>query len=83
MPQLQVEPQRRQQAIDLAVRAVEALQLRAASVDVVWSGGVPRVLEVNTGIMVESLARSGPEGAAAAQATYRAILDARFGYRTP
>jgi glutathione synthase/RimK-type ligase-like ATP-grasp enzyme len=60
----------------LAVQAVTALNLRAASVDVVWAAGPPTVLEVNSGIMTENLARSGPLGLSLAVNTYRALIHA-------
>lgn len=78
-PVFDVPAPRRDATVALAQRACAALLLRAASVDIVWSDNTPCVLEVNSGIMVENLARSGPVGQQLAQNTYRALVRGGFG----
>lgn len=73
-PNFDIQCHMREAAVALACKAVEALGLRAASVDIVWSNGDPRVMEVNSGIMVESLSRSGDVGRGLAMDTYRALI---------
>ena len=65
--------------LDLARRAMTALGLRFASVDVAevapgLDGGW-RVLEINAGVMMESFARQLPDGYARVRAVYAAALD--------
>lgn len=61
---------------DLAVarKAMAALSLEFASVDLIDVGGVTLVLEVNSGVMLEMLARTMPDGVALAELIYRAAL---------
>ena len=78
-PDFSLEKAVRDGALDLGRRAMEALRLRAASVDVVWSeDGLPCVLEINSGLMVEGLARSGAEGRGMAKETYLAVIRAKL-----
>lgn len=77
-PVFEVEHERRQEGIALALAAVSALNLRAASIDVFWSNNQPGILEVNSGIMVENLARSGDTGRKMALETYRALISAAW-----
>ena len=66
-----------QQVCELAVQAAAVMDVALASVDVVQSGGKLRVLEINAGIMMESLVRSAPEGRNIARRFYdRIICDA-------
>jgi glutathione synthase/RimK-type ligase-like ATP-grasp enzyme len=59
---------------DIAVRAARALGVSLASVDIVESDEGVRVLEINCGIMMESLARSGEQGRALARDLYDRIV---------
>jgi glutathione synthase/RimK-type ligase-like ATP-grasp enzyme len=61
--------------IGLAVAAAEAVGIRFASVDVVHADGHWQVLEINSGVMMESLARFYPEQVHAA---INAALDKLF-----
>jgi len=74
IPEFDLEQLLKERAHVIALRTVQALQLRAASVDIVVTGGKMRVLEVNNGIMVENLAASGPKGNALARATYLRLI---------
>lgn len=58
----------------LAVRAAEVLHVTVASVDVVVTPSGAKVLELNSGIMMESLARELPEGLRLAREFYDRLL---------
>jgi glutathione synthase/RimK-type ligase-like ATP-grasp enzyme len=58
----------------IAEQSLSALGLRCGSVDVLSTPDSLQVLEVNNGIMVENLARSGVHGASLAKATYCALI---------
>ena len=60
----------------LAIDAANAIGITFASVDLVHVDGVWRVLEINSGVMMEMLAKLHPE---LVQATYDAALDRVFG----
>lgn len=63
----------------LALRATGALHVALASVDIVLTPAGPKVLEVNSGIMMESLARNHPDGRAIAGRYYDRIVCAALG----
>ncbi|MET4216886.1 glutathione synthase/RimK-type ligase-like ATP-grasp enzyme [Bradyrhizobium sp. LB7.2] len=60
----------------LAIDAANAIGIRFASIDVVRVDGAWVVLEINSGVMMEALAKLHPE---LVQATYDAALDRVFG----
>ncbi|EIG59799.1 RimK family alpha-L-glutamate ligase [Bradyrhizobium sp. WSM1253] len=60
----------------LAIHAANAIGISFASVDLVHVDGVWRVLEINSGVMMEALAKLHPE---LVQTTYDAALDRVFG----
>jgi glutathione synthase/RimK-type ligase-like ATP-grasp enzyme len=63
--------------VGLARAAAAAMNLRFGSVDVVRDeAGKLRILEVNSGVMMEFLARALPEGEALARRVYGAALRA-------
>lgn len=66
----------------LAIDAANAIGITFASIDVVRVDGAWKVLEINSGVMMEALAKLHPE---LVQATYDAALDRVFGesYRAP
>jgi glutathione synthase/RimK-type ligase-like ATP-grasp enzyme len=59
---------------ELAMSATRALSVELASVDIVDSTAGPKVLEINCGIMMESLARSSEQGGALARRLYDRIV---------
>ena len=59
---------------ELALRAMDALRLRFATVDVVDVDGELSVLEVNSGVTLEHFSRSGAEQEEAAREIYRRAL---------
>ena len=61
--------------IEIAVRAAKSIGLRFGSVDVVRVQGAWKILEINSGVMMEALSRSHPE---LVQAAYSAALDKVF-----
>jgi glutathione synthase/RimK-type ligase-like ATP-grasp enzyme len=61
---------------NLAVDAANAIGIAFASIDLVQVDGVWRVLEINSGVMMETLAKLHPE---LVQTTYDAALDRVFG----
>ena len=65
----------RQACVQLAIRAAQAIGIRFASVDVVRVDGDWRVLEINSGVMMEALSKRHPE---LVYATYSAALDKVF-----
>lgn len=77
-PEFNISSSLRLEAIKLARAALRALDLRAASVDVIVVGGYPLVLEVNSGIMVENLSRAGDVGWRLARETYLRLVELAF-----
>jgi glutathione synthase/RimK-type ligase-like ATP-grasp enzyme len=61
--------------VQLAVRAARAIGIRFASIDVVQADGDWKVLEINSGVMMEALSRRHPE---LVYATYSAALNKVF-----
>lgn len=62
--------------VKLATDAARAIGITFAAIDVVRVDGTWRVLEINSGVMMEALAKLHPE---LVQATYDAALDRVFG----
>ena len=65
----------RHACVELAVNAANAIGIRFASIDVVRAGERWRVLEINSGVMMEALSKRHPE---LVYATYSAALDKVF-----
>jgi len=65
----------RETCVALAIRAARAIGIRFASIDVVRADGDWRILEINSGVMMEALGRLHPE---LVHATYHAALDKIF-----
>lgn len=75
-PMLMEDGEVRTACVQLAIAATNAIGIRFASIDVVRADGDWRVLEINSGVMMEALAKLHPE---LVQATYDAALDRVFG----
>lgn len=71
---LDVESPRFHEVSALALRAAAALGIELASVDVVDAAGTLKILEINSGIMMESLVRTLPDGRALARRFYDRIV---------
>jgi glutathione synthase/RimK-type ligase-like ATP-grasp enzyme len=71
---LDARTERATQIAELAIRAMEVLGIALASVDVVEASGKFKVLEINSGIMMESFVRSLPEGRDIARRFYEKII---------
>ncbi len=79
MPVLELPDEVRDTLARLARRAVEVLGLRVAAVDIVQTQeGEWKVLEVNSGIMMEYFVRRHPNGEAIARQVYATLLDLMF-----
>lgn len=63
---------------ELSLKAVEALGLRLASVDVVSVNGELMVLEINTGIMMEKFSQYSEKHTEIAQDFFKKILETSF-----
>lgn len=59
---------------DLALRAAGVIDVAVASIDIVLTAEGAKVLEINSGIMMESLARNAPEGRRIARCFYDRII---------
>ena len=77
-PVLLEDGEDRAACVTLAIDAASAIGIRFASIDVVRVGGAWKVLEINSGVMMEALAKLHPE---LVQATYDAALDRVFAVR--
>jgi len=66
----------REACVAIARRAATAIGIRFASVDVVRVGGAYKILEINSGVMMEALGKLHPE---LVDAAYGAALDKVFG----
>jgi glutathione synthase/RimK-type ligase-like ATP-grasp enzyme len=75
-PELLESSDVRDACVELAVAAAQAIGIRFASIDIVRADGRWQVLEINSGVMMETLAKSYPERVHAA---YSAALDRLFG----
>ncbi len=75
-PRLLEQGEDRDICVALAQRAAEAIGIRFASIDVVQVDGSWQILEVNSGVMMETLGKLHPE---LVQASYAAALDKVFG----
>jgi glutathione synthase/RimK-type ligase-like ATP-grasp enzyme len=66
----------REACVAIAVKAAKAIGIRFASVDVIRVGGVLKILEINSGVMMEALGKFYPD---LVEAAYSAALDKVFG----
>jgi glutathione synthase/RimK-type ligase-like ATP-grasp enzyme len=65
----------REACIEIAVQAADAIGIRFGSIDVVEVGGALKILEINSGVMMEALGKEHPE---LVDAAYSAALDKVF-----
>jgi len=65
----------REACVAIAVRAAKAIGIRFASLDVIRIGGACKILEINSGVMMEALGKLHPE---LVDAAYSAALDKVF-----
>jgi glutathione synthase/RimK-type ligase-like ATP-grasp enzyme len=66
----------RDRCVEIAIRAATAIGLRFGSIDVVEVGSSFRILEINSGVVMEALGKAHPE---LVYAAYAAALDKVFG----
>jgi glutathione synthase/RimK-type ligase-like ATP-grasp enzyme len=74
-PELLEHGKVREACVEIAVQAASAIGIRFGSIDVVQVGGALKILEINSGVMMEALSRQHPE---LVYAAYRAALDKVF-----
>jgi glutathione synthase/RimK-type ligase-like ATP-grasp enzyme len=74
-PVLLEQGETREACVAIAVSAAKAIGIRFASVDVVSVGGALKILEINSGVMMEALGKLHPE---LVDAAYSAALDKVF-----
>ncbi|MCW5875936.1 MAG: hypothetical protein KIS85_03550 [Anaerolineales bacterium] len=67
-----------EQLIEMARQAQRAINIRFASVDIMESDGQLRVLEINSGVMMEHFVRSQPENREKAKAIYTRAIQRMF-----
>jgi len=63
---------------NLAIQASLSLNIRFASVDIILVEGSYRVLEINSGVMMEHFASSSPENYTKAKGIYKDAIDVMF-----
>jgi glutathione synthase/RimK-type ligase-like ATP-grasp enzyme len=66
----------REASVAIAIKAAKAIGIRFASVDVIRVGGALKILEINSGVMMEALGKFYPD---LVDAAYSAALDRVFG----
>jgi glutathione synthase/RimK-type ligase-like ATP-grasp enzyme len=75
-PELLEQGKIREACVEIAVRAAKAIGIRFGSIDVVEVDGALKILEINSGVMMEALSRQHPD---LVYAAYSAALDKVFG----
>lgn len=63
---------------ELAIKAADALNIRFASVDIISTEGGYKVLEINSGVMMEHFASSSHENYNKAKEIYKEAIDVMF-----
>jgi glutathione synthase/RimK-type ligase-like ATP-grasp enzyme len=66
----------RERCVEIAIKAAKSIGLRFGSIDVVQVGDSWRILEINSGVVMEALGRTHPD---LVYAAYAAALDKVFG----
>ena len=74
-PELLAQGKLREACVEIAVQAAKAIGLRFGSIDVVQVDGALKILEINSGVMMEALSRQHPD---LVYAAYSAALDKVF-----
>ena len=75
-PKLLEQGKVREACVEIAVQAASAVGIRFGSIDVVEVDGVLKILEINSGVMMEALSKRHPD---LVYAAYSAALDKVFG----
>jgi glutathione synthase/RimK-type ligase-like ATP-grasp enzyme len=76
LPELLEQGKTRDACVEIAIRAAKAIGIRFGSIDVVEVDGVLKILEINSGVMMEALGKRHPD---LVYAAYSAALDKVFG----
>lgn len=77
-PEIVTDPSLVSQLSGLALRAADAVKVRFASVDIIRTGGEFKVLEINSGIMMESFAHINAHNYQLAKSIYKEALTSLF-----
>lgn len=77
-PQFSLNPGIRKNVLELARKAYAATGMRFASVDVIQTGNEMKIMEVNSGIMLENLSRFSNEGRTLALNVYAHAVAVMF-----
>jgi glutathione synthase/RimK-type ligase-like ATP-grasp enzyme len=75
-PVLLQQEEARERCVELAIKAAKSIDLRFGSIDVVEVDDTWRILEINSGVVMEALGKTHPE---LVYAAYAAALDKVFG----
>jgi glutathione synthase/RimK-type ligase-like ATP-grasp enzyme len=75
-PVLLQQGETRERCVELAIKAAKSIDLRFGSIDVIQVDGGWRVLEINSGVVMEALGKTHP---GLVYAAYAAALDKVFG----
>ena len=75
-PELLEQGKIREACIEIAVRAAKAIGIRFGSIDVIQVDGAWKILEINSGVMMEALGKQQPD---LVYTAYSAALDKVFG----
>jgi len=75
-PELLEQGKIREACIEIAVQAAKAIGIRFGSIDVIQVDGAWKILEINSGVMMEALGKQQPD---LVYAAYSAALDKVFG----
>jgi glutathione synthase/RimK-type ligase-like ATP-grasp enzyme len=79
-PILLPQGETRERCVELAIKAAKSIDLRFGSIDVVQVDDSWRILEINSGVVMEALSKAHPE---LVYAAYAAALDMVFGENKP
>ena len=83
IPCFKLDPTIQKSVFKLSAEACMALGIRFACVDVIQTQGEMRVLEVNAGVMLETVSRFSEEGRSLALNVYTHAVDAMFRQENP
>ena len=78
-PQIITDSRLKDKLASLALQAAHVLNVNFASVDVILSGGMYQILEVNSGIMMENFAQISAENYETAKSIYKKAILSYFG----
>jgi len=75
IPQILPDGDKKTKLTELAIKAANSLSVTFASVDIIETGDEMRILEVNSGIMMEKFIQAAPENYAIAKGIYQQAIE--------